>query len=705
MKEMQKKDFFWNTVGSLIFGFTSLIYMIIITRVNSIENAGVFTYAFACASVFWTIGTYCGKTYQVTERNSKITDSDYLYNRLFTCILMNLCAVIFCLITRPGSLKMVMIIVLTMYRSIDSFIESIHAIVQRNKELYKVGISLFIRTIILVVSFTVIDYLTKNMVTSTLCLVLVNFFFCVIVDFQNIKGKYTRSKFNYRTNNTLLKAGFAAFCYSFLSIYVINAAKYAMNNYSTDELQAIFGIIIMPASFLAMISTYLVQPFLNTITEKLKNNQIKELKSLLYKLMIGIIGIGMLAILVCYIIGIPILEIVYGIKLDNQLNNLIIVLVGSILYSLAIVMSSIFVAMRKTGSQLLVLIITALVSLGIYPYFIIHKGIEGASLAYTIVMMIEALLHYVTLMYHMNAKGKKVEIRLMGGLGNQMFEYCALRSFMLEHRLAGEISLKGITNKTHNVYFLDHFQISKEVRVKESETLKSKINHLIYGFYCVFLVKKKNGFAIMNKLQRLLNYFGIYCVPDGYMKLYDSTSNHQSLVGYFQSHKYFDKYRDVLIKELKVQDKVLDRNKKLLEEIQKNNSVCVHIRRGDYVGSNHQVCTPAYYKKAVSIMKKKVFKAKFYVFSDDINWVKENLDLGVKVTYIEGNNPNYEELRLMYSCKHFIISNSSFSWWAQYLTENKERITIAPSKWFQNKNQKVDIYQDDWILIDVEDIK
>ena len=100
-------------------------------------------------------------------------------------------------------------------------------------------------------------------------------------------------------------------------------------------------------------------------------------------------------------------------------------------------------------------------------------------------------------------------------------------------------------------------------------------------------------------------------------------------------------------------------------------------------------------------MKKKVKNAKFYIFSDDINWVKNNIDFGCDVTFVEGNNPNYEELRLMYTCKHFIISNSSFSWWAQHISSNPKKVVIAPNKWFNNKDQVCDIFEENWIKIEV----
>lgn len=293
-----------------------------------------------------------------------------------------------------------------------------------------------------------------------------------------------------------------------------------------------------------------------------------------------------------------------------------------------------------------------------------------------------------------------IRLRLMGGLGNQMFQYATLRSYMLEYKDKGIISLDGITNKTHNVYSLNYFNVNKEVEIKDKGGFKSTLNHLIYGFYCVFLVKRKNGYKIMKNIQPILNKLGIYCVPDGYIKLIKSKSNNKTFVGYFQSIKYFDKYKDVIREELHVKTKVLKRNIELLEDIKRTNSVCIHIRRGDYVGSNHQVCSIDYYIKGIKEIKKKTVSPKFFIFSDDIDWVRENIDFKEKVTYVEKGNPNYEELRLMYSCKHFIISNSSFSWWAQYLTDNKDRITVAPTRWFQNSNQRVDIYQDDWIKIE-----
>ncbi len=698
MNKLKIKDFLWSTIGSVIFGFISLFFMIIVTRINGIEMAGVFTYAFANACVFCAIGSYSGKTFQITESNEHISDSDYLYHKLTTCFIMNIVAVLFCLITLPGVLKGVMIVILTLFRSIDAIIDSIHAIVQRNGELYKVGQSMLTRTITLIITFLIIDKICNSIILSSLAVLIVNIVFLVFIDFPKIKGKYKKSKFDKLKNKMLLKVGFVVFLYSFLSVYLLNASKYAINNYNSDEVQAIFGIIIMPASFLALVSQYLIQPFLNNITDNVKKKNKEGLIKNLTQIGLFIVLVGLLALIVCYFIGIPILELVYGISLDNQLWCLLIILLGSIFHSLVILISSIFIALRKTFTQLIVLIFTSIFALIFSKLLTYYYGILGASIAYTLTTFLELLLHSITLFFILRFKERVISIRLMGGLGNQMFQYAALRTMMLKYNLKGNISLKGITNITHNVYCLNHFNISKEVQVINSETFKSKINYLLYGFYCLFLMKRKCGFKVIKKVQPILNSLGMYCVPDGYVNLSNSYCNNNVMVGYYQSLKYFDEYKDIIKDELKVTDEVLEKNKVLLKEIKNNNSVCIHIRRGDYVGTKHQVCDENYYLKAAEIINKKVKNAKLYIFSDDLEWVKENIKFKDKVYYVEGNN-NYEDLRLMYSCKHFIISNSSFSWWAQYLTDNKKRITIAPQKWFQNGNQKVDIFENDWIKI------
>lgn len=299
-----------------------------------------------------------------------------------------------------------------------------------------------------------------------------------------------------------------------------------------------------------------------------------------------------------------------------------------------------------------------------------------------------------------------IYIKLQGGLGNQMFEYAFARALSLKTNDKICFDMSGITNLTHNVYSLQHFNIIDVDTVENYDVKKQKkigykvLNHFTWRAFNKGGLQKK--FKIEKNMQFVFNAFGIYYCTDGYVKTYKSLSKDKYLEGFFQSSKYFKKCDELIKKELRVKEKILPSNEKILKEIKNSQSVCVHIRRGDYtVVTNHLVCTIDYYRKAITLMKEKVKKAKFYIFSDDIEWVKKNLGFDKDVIFVEGNNPNYEELRLMYSCKHFIISNSSFSWWAQHLSSNKSKIVIAPSRWFNDKEQICDIFEDSWIKIKV----
>ena len=295
-----------------------------------------------------------------------------------------------------------------------------------------------------------------------------------------------------------------------------------------------------------------------------------------------------------------------------------------------------------------------------------------------------------------------IYIKLQGGLGNQMFEYACAYAMSKEMNDTICIDKSGITNLTHNVYSLDYFNISNSNMIDRYPIEKKKpvgnkiVNHFVWR------ARNKNireEYKTVSKLQWLFNIFGIYYCIDGYVRFHKTLARDKYLEGYFQSPKYFDKYREEIQKEFSLKDKL---DSEMYHKISSNNSCCVHIRRGDYtVATNHLVCTIDYYKQAMKLMKEKVGDIKFYIFSDDINWVKENIKFDYDVEYVEENNPNYIELGLMSSCKHFILSNSSFSFWAQYLAKNDNKVVIAPNRWFNDPNQPCDIYEDSWIKLEV----
>ena len=181
------------------------------------------------------------------------------------------------------------------------------------------------------------------------------------------------------------------------------------------------------------------------------------------------------------------------------------------------------------------------------------------------------------------------------------------------------------------------------------------------------------------------------------------------LDGFWQCEKYFINIKEILFEEFTFQKTISDIDlQKIQTEIQTTNSVSIHFRRGDYLSNNnanksHGVCSMEYYQKAVQFIAEKVNDPVFFVFSDDIEWVKDNFKCEFPVHYIEKSDENiHSDFQLMSLCKHNIVANSSYSWWAAWLNRNEAKLVIAPKRWFadeKNQSQAEDLIPQSWIKI------
>lgn len=405
-----KKNFIWNTIGTSFNSFNSLFYMIIVTRVNGLNDAGIFTFAFSIACLFYVIGVYSGRAYQVTETNKKLTDSDYLKTKIVTCFSMIVIALLYCIFNKYSLYKISIIMFLVIYKSIEAFSESIYSVIQKNEELYKVGISIFYKSLISLILFLILDITTKNLLISEFVIIIVNILVVLIYDIPNMKNtEYVKQKFNKEKLIILLKNGFYIFISTFLTIYVINASKYAIDGVLEDKMQTIFGIIMMPATMLSLFAQFVVQPVVLSM-KKLLNKSCKEFLKLNIKLILTIIVIGIVTLLVAYILGIPVLSFIYGINLDKYRTNLMIILLGAIFYSITIVFSTALTTMRYTFNQMIGYLIVTIITYITSKHLVINYGMIGASVLYMISMLI-LLIIYVFLFITSNKKYFNKEVK------------------------------------------------------------------------------------------------------------------------------------------------------------------------------------------------------------------------------------------------------------------------------------------------------
>ncbi len=255
-------------------------------------------------------------------------------------------------------------------------------------------------------------------------------------------------------------------------------------------------------------------------------------------------------------------------------------------------------------------------------------------------------------------------INITGGLGNQLFQYAYGRKLEIinKKKVIFDISFfNNINNKdTPRPFLLDRFNINPK---SEFTNIPEK--------YLIRLIKK------------------IFHNITGKYPLY-------------QSEKYFRKIKDIILMEFIPVSPLTTKVQDIVNNIRsKNDSVSIHIRRGDYVNNpHHNLCDLEYYNQAINYIKEQIQSPFFFIFSDDIGWVKQNLKLENCIYISNPDLKEYEEMIIMSQCKNNIIANSTFSWWSAYLNKNYDKIIIAPKQWTKNKTaNQLQILPENWIQI------
>lgn len=306
---------------------------------------------------------------------------------------------------------------------------------------------------------------------------------------------------------------------------------------------------------------------------------------------------------------------------------------------------------------------------------------------------------------------------LSGRCGNQLFEYAITRKLQTIYKDDITFCDKNLVaqNKKDASFCNELYAFNVVPFTIEHNKTKHVFLHgnifqiIIYCFYlliCRIPYKNRPDFYHrQEKYQPILNFFGIYDLTHGYSELKYSKAKNKFVNGYYEDERFFKDIRSYLVKELTVKEEN-EKNNDLLKIIDMRESVCVSIRRGDFLNVDNKglrsICNEEYFRNAIEKMKDCLPNSVFIFFSDEIDWVKENYNFGVESYYETGIDTVGEKLRLMSRCKHFILSNSTFSWWAQFLSENPTKIVISPDRWFNMPGYKHQLISDEWILIKCE---
>lgn len=300
-----------------------------------------------------------------------------------------------------------------------------------------------------------------------------------------------------------------------------------------------------------------------------------------------------------------------------------------------------------------------------------------------------------------------IVLKLTDGLGNQMFQYAYGRYLQIlynEKNLYLDITKLG---KNHvREYGLHYFLLNQNVIIPSKF-----IQYLCRVYVKVLLNLLYRVLRIPTATQKGVNVFsrcGLY-TNSSYYEYFDFVKTPLPIKfcrGFFQNEKYFKSILPVIKNEFIISPlKLSEEQLHLIRQINDSESVCIHVRRGDYVGKKRfEVCGKKYYERGMNRILSIIPDAKFFLFSNskqDVEWVRNQYKLEGDIIYVDLGNNEIEDFYTMSLCKHFIISNSTYSWWAAYLSQNSNKVVVAPKPWVNSSIYQDGIYCEGWHIINV----
>ncbi|MDR1449324.1 MAG: hypothetical protein LBI84_03830 [Propionibacteriaceae bacterium] len=395
-----KRDYFWNSVGTAVNSFLSLLLLIVVTRINGLDAAGIFSFGFGFALVFFTIGLYGGRIYQVSDIGGEFSSENYVALKFLTSAIMLVAAGAVILANHYDAYKSCLILALLLYRISEAIADAFYGVIQKHGRLFIVGISLTCKGGVGFLSFVVIDAVTKNLLLACLSLVLVNVLFMLAFDRVNVRKSERLAmladsvKTHLANSLRLMKKCAYIFAFSFFATSIINIPRYFIDIYHEAD-QGYFGILIMPATLLSLFVTFIIQPSVLPLSEMRKNGRYDLFAKSTGRMLRVCLALSAAVIVGVYLIGVQVLTLIYGVDLTPYRLELTGVMLGGSFNVVASIYSNVLVIIRRQFAQLIVFIFSLALVAILCAVFVNTYGIAGGILSYIIANAVQGGLFII----------------------------------------------------------------------------------------------------------------------------------------------------------------------------------------------------------------------------------------------------------------------------------------------------------------------
>lgn len=401
-KDVEKSSYAWNSLSGLMFAMQSALMLIVITRTNGLDDAGIFSIAYAIASLMSFIGEYGIKKYQVSDINESVDFIDYHSHRVLTCTAMIIASTCYALIGlisgQYTNKKFWVIMFVCLLKLVEAYADVFYGRYQQSRRLDVAAKTNSFRIALAMIACTISLVITRDLLVSVIV------WFVVAAVTMMLSSILVISNFGtlgFRLNKPVLikltKECFPLFVGSFLLLYVGNAPKYAIDACMNDTAQACYNFIFMPVFVIGLLANFVFNPILVKLADEWKFRNVKKFKMMVIRQIGVIAGITLLAIAVALTIGCPVLGWLYNAELAEYRLCLTILMIGGGMLALVNFFTVVVTVVRGQKHLIIGYISVAIVAKIMSNYFVSSYGIMGASILYTVLMTLLSAVFAVVL--------------------------------------------------------------------------------------------------------------------------------------------------------------------------------------------------------------------------------------------------------------------------------------------------------------------
>lgn len=395
--EYQRQAYIWNTISSLLNAGMSALLLLIVSQICGEKDAGMFTLAFSTAQLLVTIAYFEVRPYQVTDVENKYNHNDYYTFKIITCAAMLLFSIIYVFIGNYDKNKAALILLLCIFKMLDAFEDYYVALYQKNGRLDIGARKSSIRVLSSMIVFSLTIIIFRDVFAAVIAAIISSVIIILIwFVWKENKNLDICVKFYF---SHIFKIGLDClpmFMGSYLTLYIGNAPKYAIDKYMEIQYQTYYGILYMPSFVINLFSGFVFKPMINDIAKYYKEDKGKY-RQLIFKVIAILTAISWIVITAGYLMGPPILGLLYGINLNDYKTELVIILLGGAISALGIIIYYIITVMRCQKWMLASYFITALAAHYLSPILVINYGIRGASMGFLFFNIIQTGIFIIIL--------------------------------------------------------------------------------------------------------------------------------------------------------------------------------------------------------------------------------------------------------------------------------------------------------------------